>query len=190
MDLEAIFTGWPEDSGEAWRSHPQHGHLFCQDESSGLRRYLVSGRQFDEVVPSLFVGPEHWDYRGLRSMVEAVVDLRRMIPEDRETIRRQAALAGLEYANFGFEDGCLPTEALLQDALTWLESRPRAGASGLVHCAAGISRSPFVVTLYLLPRFGWNLEEAAQHLARRRREARPARIYLDYLRRWASREKH
>ncbi len=160
--------------------------MSCRDEATGLRRYIVSGRQYDEVAPGILLGPEHWDYFGLRLIAEAILDLRRLNSEEREPASQKAALAGLEYANFGFDDGCLPPRVVIRDALEWLEAHQVKGTPCLVHCAAGISRSPFVVCLYLLPRFGWDLEETVRHLISRRREARPARIYLDYLQRWAS----
>jgi len=175
-----------KEQSDCWKRHGETGLLFSRDDATGLRRYIVGGRQYDEVVEGIFVGPEHWDYPGLRLVAEAILDLRWMNPEDRELASRKAAMAGLEYANFGFDDGCLPAEALLQDALQWLAERHGQGIPCLVHCSAGVSRSPFLLCLYLLPRFQWDLEETMRYLVSRRREALPARLYLDYLRRQVS----
>ncbi len=186
MEIGMVPPFFPDGGQDIWQHHPGNGLQYSRDGATGLRRYVLGGRRYDEVVEGLFLGPEHWDYSGLRSIARAILDLRRMTPEEREVACGKATAAGLKYGNFGFEDGCLPPDELLRESLEWLEAHHGTGISCLVHCAAGISRSPFVVGLYLLPRFGWDLERTMGHLLSRRREILPAKIYLDYLRRRVS----
>jgi hypothetical protein len=61
----------------------------------------------------------------------------------------------------------------LEEALTFLEDRAELGQKVLVHCVAGISRSPSIVAMYLSLTHGWELEEALEYIRERRPEAWP-----------------
>jgi len=62
------FDDFPGNGHESWESIPESSVTVCRDETTGLRRYLAGDRRYDEVVPGLFVGPDHWDYFSLQMM--------------------------------------------------------------------------------------------------------------------------
>lgn len=54
----------------------------------------------------------------------------------------------------------------------------------LVHCYAGVSRSPALVIAYLMATKGWGLEEAYDFVKERRRIIKPNRSFINQLEQW------
>ena len=54
----------------------------------------------------------------------------------------------------------------------------------LVHCFAGVSRSPAVVIAYLMATKGWDLEEAHEYVKERRAIIKPNSSFIKQLVQW------
>ncbi len=82
----------------------------------------------------------------------------------------EATRIDLEYRNVGVNDfDDLDLTRKLSTCVDVLDDLLRRGHKVYVHCTAGVTRSPTVVTAYLHWRLGWNLEEAFDHVQRLRR---------------------
>jgi len=78
-----------------------------------------------------------------------------------------------------------PTRNELRDAATTVSSLVREGHEVLVHCHAGVERTPTVVCAALLM-MGWSLTEAYQRVLEVRPEAAPTDGQLGVLRAFAA----
>jgi protein-tyrosine phosphatase len=145
------------------------------------QRIAVGEQLYDEIVPGLYVGPAPRVVGLAADAFDAVLDCR----HDASDADRYTAV-GIAYARLPFPDGVdLPADfdGRLDRALAWVDAQVRAGRRTLIHCHAGVSRSPFVAAAYVLPRVG-NDPDAALSLVRRRRSAaNPAQVFVTFLQR-------
>lgn len=95
------------------------------------------------------------------------------------------AIADVEKWNVIFDDGKYVDIALIEKAVGVIEKAVGEGKRILVHCTAGISRSPMVVACYLAKKKGIDFDQAMEHIARIRRvvcpDPRIRRSGIDYL---------
>ncbi len=104
--------------------------------------------------------------RPKKAGVTAVLNLcleREDFPEGREFERN-----GIIYAKVPLFDAPRNSSALLTAAIVVLKDLLDRGHRVLVHCGAGVSRSPTIVYLYLTWYRGWSAE-AAENLIRSKR---------------------
>ena len=126
----------------------------------------------DAVLPNLFVGPDprsEADFLYLKTLnVTAILSLQSNVDRGDGGIegeRAAARKAGLRFASVPVEDFSHADLALrLHDCVAALDQLLTEGNTVYVHCTAGVSRSPTVVTAYLHWSLGWELERAAIHL--------------------------
>ncbi|BDR91416.1 protein-tyrosine phosphatase family protein [Vulcanisaeta souniana] len=78
------------------------------------------------------------------------------------TLRR----LGMDYLHIPTRDGYAPTEETLYSISTWIDRNIMNGKPVLVHCHAGIGRSPTVIAAYLMYRRGLNANDAIEVVSR------------------------
>ncbi|WP_054854042.1 dual specificity protein phosphatase family protein [Vulcanisaeta distributa] len=61
---------------------------------------------------------------------------------------------GMDYLHVPTRDGYAPPEDVLYNIVTWIDKNIMSGKPVLVHCHAGIGRSPTVIAAYLMYRRG------------------------------------
>jgi protein-tyrosine phosphatase len=112
--------------------------------------------------------------------IDAVVDLRR------EQVRANDVWPpGVEVARVGLEDHGSPTAAELRAAANATSGLMRRGRTVLVHCRAGVERSPTVACAALVLH-GWSLHDAYTRVLRSRPRASPTDGQLAALRELAA----
>ncbi len=136
------------------------------------------------MIPGLLVGsaPSRRQIRVLMATgVTTVVDLRSSAEPNGvhwpETI---------VYARIPFEDHGSPSAGDLEEAGRTVATLMRQGDTVLVHCRAGLERSPTVACAALLLS-GWSLAEAYRRVTERRRDAAPTAGQMAALEELASR---
>jgi protein-tyrosine phosphatase len=67
---------------------------------------------------------------------------------------------GIQYINVGLSDDHLNDWRIIKLILKIMKHLIYNGETILIHCAAGISRSPFMVALYLKEHYGCSLDKA------------------------------
>ena len=128
------------------------------------RRYRISWLTTQLAVSR---APNPRDWRVIRAAgIAAVVDLR----AEAEEVSSLAHAGGLEYLRLPIEEHTAPTEAELQGVANWICERLAAGRPVLVHCRAGLGRSPLVACAALV-RHGLSLEAASAMLKQGRPQA-------------------
>ena len=75
----------------------------------------------------------------------------------------------------------------LDAATSWIHGHVEAGGAVLVHCKAGMSRSPAVAAAYLVRHARMSVDEALAHVKRRRPNVRVRAEFVSQLRQWALR---
>ncbi|KAK0614589.1 protein-tyrosine phosphatase-like protein [Immersiella caudata] len=71
-----------------------------------------------------------------------------------------------------------------QKICDFIDAQMNAEQNVLVHCIAGVSRSPTAVTAYLMRKWGKGVDKTLAYVAGKRREARPSESFLEQLRVW------
>jgi protein-tyrosine phosphatase len=134
--------------------------------------------EFDRILPNLYVGsypdtPEDIDQ--LRATgITAVLNVQsdddgEHLGIDWSLLRAHYFGAGIEVRRVriqDFDDADLREH--LPEAVAELDDLLQGGRTALVHCSAGINRSPSVVICYLHWVQGWALETAEGHVRRYR----------------------
>ena len=87
---------------------------------------------------------------------------------------------GIQYLCIPFEDDALPDRAVLAAATEYVERMIASGRRVLVHCSAGINRSPLFAGV-VLHRLGWSGRDALERLRERRPGALYNELYSAYL---------
>jgi predicted protein tyrosine phosphatase len=72
----------------------------------------------------------------------------------------------------------------LQVVCDFIDVQRTAGRNVLVHCVAGVSRSPTVVAAYLMRKWGKGADKTLAYIAGKRREVRPSENFVAQLRVW------
>ncbi len=83
------------------------------------------------------------------------------------------------------EDHGTPTIAALESVAVTVSDLVKQGHEVLVHCYAGVERTPTVVCAALVM-MGWSLSDAYQRVLEVRPEAAPTDGQLDVLRAWSA----
>jgi rhodanese-related sulfurtransferase len=132
----------------------------------------------DRVIPALWVGaePSNADARRLERLgITAVVDLRA------EPGRRAAWSPGVTVVRVALVDHGTPTIEQLSSAAEQTSRLLRDGQEVLVHCRAGMERSPTVACAVLMLQ-GWTLRDAYHRVTEARAGAVPTEGQLGALR--------
>ncbi|KAL5482004.1 hypothetical protein EMCRGX_G022282 [Ephydatia muelleri] len=69
----------------------------------------------------------------------------------------------------------------MEAAFGFIEEARQNGAGILVHCVAGVSRSPTIVIAYLMSYWKWPLKEVARFVQQKRSQVHPNNGFLKYL---------
>ena len=127
------------------------------------RPFLYLGNQSSSVNKSFLAG------KNIKYIVNCTKDLR--------------VIDGMKYLRIPVDD--YETEnisAFFGDAVRFIEeARKKGDGAILVHCVAGMSRSPTVTLAYLLSR-GMKFPEALSYLVKKRHQVRPNRGFFNQLR--------
>jgi protein-tyrosine phosphatase len=137
-----------------------------------------------EVIPGLLVGsaPSRRQVPTLVAEgVTTVIDLRS--PREPHGVHWPE---GIVYARIPFEDHGSPSADDLEEAGRTVAALMRQGDTVLVHCHAGLERSPTVACAALVIS-GWSLAEAYRRVTERRRDAAPTAGQMATLEELASR---
>jgi len=126
----------------------------------------------DEIVPNLFIGArsdvgEMGNHRG-----SWVVICTLELPSDADRAAATLCLPVLE------GDSNVATEATLEALRLAIRDNLRAGRRVLVHCGAGVERSPLAVAYYLHRDHGLSWDAAYALLQRRRPQVADRRSWL------------
>jgi len=105
-------------------------------------------------------------------------------PGDRRTVQRALASAGIDERRLSLTDyGGLPAEMLeaaVQEVNAWLDEGERT----YLHCRAGWQRSAAVAAGVIALRRGLDIDQALDHVQRRKPSADPLPHQREDLRRW------
>jgi hypothetical protein len=77
-----------------------------------------------------------------------------------------------------------PSLDWLRQQVAFIDAQRRAGHTVLVHCDAGISRSPMVVAAYLMRLHHWTRDQALDFLRQKRPIIGPNDAFLELLKEW------
>ena len=129
---------------------------------------VLSHPWFSLIEPRLWLGgaPTYQrDYEAIRTLgITAVLDTR---------AERVADLAfydahGITHRKFLVPDVTVPDEAVLTEAVAWIDQQLAAGRTVLIHCAKGRGRSATVLAAYLMKTEGMTFD-AVRDLLRSKR---------------------
>ncbi|MFB6471134.1 MAG: dual specificity protein phosphatase family protein [Vulcanisaeta sp. AZ3] len=73
---------------------------------------------------------------------------------------------GMDYLHVPTKDGYAPPEEVLYKVVNWIDKSIMSGKPVLVHCNAGVGRSPTVITAYLMYRRGLGVDDALEIVSR------------------------
>jgi hypothetical protein len=82
------------------------------------------------------------------------------------------------------DGGKAPDLDWLRRGVQFVGERRRAGAVVYVHCNAGVSRSGFVATAFVMAEHGWTRDRALLFVRARRPQVRPNPVFLERLAEW------
>jgi len=125
-----------------------------------------------QVTPQIFVGPcpcDHDDFHFLKTKsVTAILSLLTEDDADELGMTGECAFAndaGLAFRNMAVTDfDDLDLTRKLTACVEALDDLVKQGHTVYVHCTAGVTRSPTVVTAYLCWRLKWPLDDALNHV--------------------------
>ncbi|KAK3291560.1 protein-tyrosine phosphatase-like protein [Chaetomium fimeti] len=72
----------------------------------------------------------------------------------------------------------------LQQICDFIDAQHEVGRRVLVHCIAGVSRSPTVVVAYLVRKWRKGLDKTLKYVKGKRKEVRPSPNFMEQLRVW------
>ncbi|MCG2879968.1 MAG: dual specificity protein phosphatase family protein [Vulcanisaeta sp.] len=73
---------------------------------------------------------------------------------------------GIDHLHVPTRDGYAPPEDVLYNIVTWIDRNIMSGKPVLVHCHAGLGRSPTVIAAYLMYRRGLSADDAIEVVGR------------------------
>jgi hypothetical protein len=82
------------------------------------------------------------------------------------------------------DGGKAPDLEWLRRVVKFVGDQRQAGAVVYVHCAAGVSRSGFVATAFVMAEHGWSRDRALGFVRARRPQVRPNPYFLKRLAEW------
>jgi protein-tyrosine phosphatase len=123
---------------------------------------------FSEILPHLWLGGAPTYGRDLDQLLEigigAVVDVRAERDANEGFFREH----GITHRQYRVPDVSVPGEAVLDDAVAWIDAQLADGRKVLVHCAKGRGRSATILAAYLMKTGGLGFEEVDDLLTSRR----------------------
>ncbi len=118
-----------------------------------MREYL----DYNKIDPLLAVGADPGNPHRLVGYFDVVVDCQ----VDRNSRAEEMTQLGIEYRRLPFVDGGkLPTPQEMSETVSWLIEQRRLGKRCLIHCTAGLSRSPLIAAALLVKEQGLPLDQA------------------------------
>lgn len=138
------------------------------------------GNVADKMEDNLWLGDKHtYEYPDYDSRFKAIVTA--MLPEEVAENRIKEKVAGRKWLHVPLDDDY--REDISQYFLQVIQFIDQARKEGpvLVHCAGGISRSPTLVTAYLMWEHGWTRKEALEYVIARRKIVDPNDGFMDQL---------
>lgn len=82
-----------------------------------------------------------------------------------------------------------PSLKWLRDQVDFVAQNRQKGRTTYVHCFAGISRGPMVVTAYLMEKNNWTRDETLVFVRKSRPFAEPNEAFMDLLKEWETKRK-
>jgi protein-tyrosine phosphatase len=73
---------------------------------------------------------------------------------------------GMNYLHVPVKDGYAPREEKLHEIASWIEGEVASGKPVLVHCHAGVGRSPTAIAAYLMYKEGLSADDALDRVGR------------------------
>ncbi len=123
---------------------------------------------FSEIRPQLWLGGAPTYDRDLEDLlrleIRAIVDMR----AEREAHEDWFREHDIAFRRYRVPDVTVPDEAVLDDAVAWMDERLAEGRRVLVHCAKGRGRSATVLAAYLMKTEGLTFDEVEELLTSRR----------------------
>jgi len=126
----------------------------------------VDSAVISEILPHLFIGNERdaaskpiLDENAINSILNVTSHVPFHFENDASmTCKRLPAT----------DNGCQNLKQYFEDAIIFIESARCSGDKVLVHCQAGVSRSPTIVLAYLMARYNWSMMTAFCYVKSRR----------------------
>jgi hypothetical protein len=129
---------------------------------------LLGHDWFSQIEPRLWLGgaPTYArDYEVILELgISAVLDIR----AERTSRGEFYDAHGITHRQFQVPDVTVPEEAVLTEAVAWMQDQLAGGRTVLVHCAKGRGRSATVIAAYLMKTEGLSFDEARDLLHARR----------------------
>src|SRR6476659_2435110 len=129
---------------------------------------LLGHAWFSRIGPRLWLGgaPTYRrDYEAILTLrITAVLDTRAERVSDHAFYDRH----GIAHREFLVPDVTVPDEAVLTEAVAWIDEQLAAGRTMLIHCAKGRGRSATVLAAYLMKSEDMSFDEARELLRARR----------------------
>ncbi|KAK0640624.1 dual specificity phosphatase [Cercophora newfieldiana] len=163
---------------------PTHAATLSAQDDDHEARFVSCSR----IVPNLYLGNVVASYHiptlqkhGISAVVSVIEDHnpRWELQEYRELIPTENQLI--------IPAGDTETQDLLvhlQQICDFIDAQHDAGRQVLVHCIAGVSRSPTVVVAYLMRKWGKGLDKTLKYVKGKRSEVRPSQSFMEQLRVW------
>jgi protein-tyrosine phosphatase len=141
---------------------------------------------FSEILPHLWLGGAPTYTRDFEELLElgitAVVDVRAERDAHESFFREH----GITHRQYRVPDVTVPGEAILDDAVAWIDLQLADGRKVLVHCAKGRGRSATVLAAYLMWTGGLTFDEVADLLTARRSLVKLQERHRRVLEEWIS----